>query len=149
VGPFQRNQAPGGLFFILPIPALTMEAGMAVRKEAAQVEVANNAAAMKAAAEQPSFRPPPDNYAAPSSNPAPSIRLIYKPELLRMIGASYGSIFSWMRKGQFPLAREIGPGGRSTKIAWVESEVMEWLAKRPQRCVRQPTARSQPRGAPR
>jgi predicted DNA-binding transcriptional regulator AlpA len=72
--------------------------------------------------------------------PAASIRLIFKPELLRLVGASYSSIFSWMRCGKFPLAREIGPGGRSTKIAWVESEVMDWLAARPPRQIKPPPA---------
>jgi predicted DNA-binding transcriptional regulator AlpA len=67
-----------------------------------------------------------------------SIRLIYKPELLRLIGVSYGSIFAWMRTGKFPLAREIGPGGRSTRIAWVEREVLDWLAARPQRRIKPP-----------
>jgi predicted DNA-binding transcriptional regulator AlpA len=62
--------------------------------------------------------------------------LIFKPELLRLVGASYGSVFSWMRAGKFPLSREIGPGGRSTKIAWVRSEVTEWLANRPPRRFR-------------
>jgi predicted DNA-binding transcriptional regulator AlpA len=82
-------------------------------------------------------------------------RLIYKPELLRVVGASYSSIFAWMRAGKFPLAREIGPGGRSCKIAWLESEVIAWLANRPPRHMRQPVARvdqaevSQRRGASR
>jgi predicted DNA-binding transcriptional regulator AlpA len=62
-----------------------------------------------------------------------SSRLIFKSELLRLIGVSYGSIFSWMRAGKFPLAIEIGPGGRSCKIAWIRTEVEEWLATRPRR----------------
>lgn len=65
-----------------------------------------------------------------------SSRLIFKPELLRLIGVSYGSIFSWMRAGKFPLAIEIGPGGRSCKIAWVRTEVEEWLAARPRRRIK-------------
>jgi predicted DNA-binding transcriptional regulator AlpA len=69
----------------------------------------------------------------------PPIRLIFKPELLALIGVSYGSIFAWMRAGKFPLAREIGPGGRSCKIAWVESEVLAWLADRPVRRMKQPS----------
>jgi predicted DNA-binding transcriptional regulator AlpA len=66
---------------------------------------------------------------------APSpIRLMFRPELLALIGVSYGSIFSWMRQGRFPLARELGPAGsRTSRIAWVESEVMDWLANRPRR----------------
>jgi predicted DNA-binding transcriptional regulator AlpA len=65
--------------------------------------------------------------------PAAPIRLIYKPELLELIGVSYVSIHNWMRRGKFPLSREIGPGGRTCRIAWVESEVLDWLANRPPR----------------
>jgi predicted DNA-binding transcriptional regulator AlpA len=43
-----------------------------------------------------------------------------------------------MRAGKFPLAREIGPGGRSTRIAWVEHEILDWLAARPKRRIRPP-----------
>jgi predicted DNA-binding transcriptional regulator AlpA len=80
-----------------------------------------------------------------------SIRLIYKPELLQLIGVSYGSIFAWMRTGKFPLAREIGPGGRSTRIAWVEREILDWLAVRPKRHIRPPPIAAGPakdKGAP-
>jgi predicted DNA-binding transcriptional regulator AlpA len=73
-----------------------------------------------------------------------SASLIFKPELLRLLGVSYASIFGWMRAGKFPLAREIGPGGRTTKIAWDRAEVMEWLANRPRRKLR-----PLPQGAPR
>src|SRR5512132_2252228 len=79
-----------------------------------------------------------------ADEPRASIRLIYKPELLRLVGVSYSSIFDWMRRGKFPRAREIGPGGRSTRIAWVRAEVETWLAARPQRQLRPP-----PQGAPR
>jgi predicted DNA-binding transcriptional regulator AlpA len=81
------------------------------------------------------------NVANPSSPPQP-IRLIYKSELLELIGVSYGSIFSWMRAGKFPVAREIGPGGRGTRIAWIESEVHAWLAARPQRRMKPPVVKS-------
>ena len=86
-------------------------------------------------------RPPPSDenakvFAVPPYRERDSIRLIYKPELLALVGVSYGSIFSWMRRGKFPLAREIGPGGRSTRIAWIESEIMAWLAARPPRRIK-------------
>jgi predicted DNA-binding transcriptional regulator AlpA len=62
-----------------------------------------------------------------------TIRLIYKPELLKLIGVSPATVYTWMKRGLFPLAREIGPGGKTCKVAWVESEVMAWLASRPPR----------------
>jgi predicted DNA-binding transcriptional regulator AlpA len=82
--------------------------------------------------------------ANPTSPPRDPIRLIFKPELLELIGVSYGSIFSWMRVGKFPMAREIGPGGRGTRIAWVESEVLDWLAARPQRRMKPPLVKELP-----
>jgi predicted DNA-binding transcriptional regulator AlpA len=103
--------------------------GKSPRKQVEQVESARAAAVLKAA----------ETLVAKSCENN-SVRLIFKPELLRLIGVSYGSIFSWMRAGKFPLAREIGPGGRATKIAWIESEVLEWLAARPQRQVKPPAA---------
>jgi predicted DNA-binding transcriptional regulator AlpA len=60
-----------------------------------------------------------------------AIELIYKPELLALVGHSYGSIFVWMRKGEFPLARQIGPDGHNSKIAWFRHEVDKWLRSRP------------------
>jgi predicted DNA-binding transcriptional regulator AlpA len=61
-------------------------------------------------------------------------KLIYKRELLALIGVSYGSVYNWMRQGRFPLARELGPpGGRTSRIAWLESEITEWLGSRPKR----------------
>jgi predicted DNA-binding transcriptional regulator AlpA len=121
------------------------------RKQAAQVELARKAAALKAANEDKQRGPVATPQAiaeqnaealvaAKSYSERNSIRLIFKPELLRLIGVSYGSIFSWMRAGKFPLAREIGPGGRATKIAWLEHEIMEWLAARPQRRMKPPAA---------
>jgi predicted DNA-binding transcriptional regulator AlpA len=41
-----------------------------------------------------------------------------------------------MTRDEFPRAIELGkPDGRSTKIAWIESEVLEWIAARPRRRV--------------
>ena len=75
---------------------------------------------------------------AKAKQPTAPIRYIFKPELLTRVGVSYSSIFAWMREGRFPLAREIGPGGQSTKIAWLESEIDAWLATRPVRRVSAP-----------
>lgn len=55
-------------------------------------------------------------------------RLIYKKELLKIVGCSYPSIWAWMRQGTFPKSREIG-----RKVAWYEDEVQEWLDNLPER----------------
>jgi predicted DNA-binding transcriptional regulator AlpA len=73
-----------------------------------------------------------------------AIQLISKPELLRLLGVSYSSVFAWMRAGKFPLAREIGPGGHSCKIAWRADEVAAWLASRPQRQIKPPHKKGAP-----
>jgi predicted DNA-binding transcriptional regulator AlpA len=73
--------------------------------------------------------------------PSDPIRLIFKPELLKLIPVSYVSIHNWMRAGKFPLSREIGPGGKTCRIAWVESEVLDWLTNRPQRRMKPPLRR--------
>jgi predicted DNA-binding transcriptional regulator AlpA len=75
-------------------------------------------------------------------NGAPAdIKLIFKPELLALLHVSYSSIFGWMRAGKFPLPRVIGPGsGRTSRIAWVASEVQAWLASRAQRVPKPPPA---------
>jgi predicted DNA-binding transcriptional regulator AlpA len=54
-------------------------------------------------------------------------------EVVALTTVCYGSLWAWMRDRKFPLAREIGPGGRRCRIAWLKSEVDDWLANRPQR----------------
>ena len=90
----------------------------------------------KAHAAKSDRAPPPSVI----TNDAPAdIRLLHKPQLLELVGVSYSSIFNWMRQGRFPLPRVIGPpGGRSSRVAWVASEVQAWLASRPQRVMKPP-----------
>jgi prophage regulatory protein len=59
--------------------------------------------------------------------PPPS-RFVFKPEVLDRVGVSYVSIWQWMRTGAFPASREVGG-----KVAWLESEIDEWMATRPLR----------------
>ena len=110
---------------------------MATKLPIRSLKTANAAKNARAAAATPSDENA-KAFAVPPYRERDSIRLIYKPELLALVGVSYGSIFAWMRRGKFPLAREIGPGGRSTRIAWIESEIMAWLAARPQRRMKAP-----------
>jgi len=53
-------------------------------------------------------------------------RFIGKPEVLNRVGASYPSIWQWMREGKFPRSRELGG-----KAAWLESEIEAWIVNRP------------------
>jgi predicted DNA-binding transcriptional regulator AlpA len=54
-------------------------------------------------------------------------RLIFRPELLDVVGLSFPTIWKHMRAGKFPRPRTIG--GR---VAWLSSEVQAWLAKLPE-----------------
>ena len=66
----------------------------------------------------------PDKAAATAAtNPA---RFINKKQMLARVGASYPSIWQWMREGKFPRSRELGG-----KAAWLESEIEAWIVNRP------------------
>ena len=68
----------------------------------------------------------PDKAAATAAtNPA---RFINKKQMLARVGASYSSIWQWMREGKFPRSRELGG-----KAAWLESEIEAWIVNRPVR----------------
>ena len=53
-------------------------------------------------------------------------RFIREPECKRITGLSRTSRWRLERVGQFPKRRQISPG----LIAWLESEVQEWLRER-------------------
>jgi predicted DNA-binding transcriptional regulator AlpA len=55
-------------------------------------------------------------------------RFVYKAELLERLGVSFPSIWTWMRKGLFPLSIDLN--GRT---AWFEHEIEQWLDERPRR----------------
>ena len=55
-------------------------------------------------------------------------RFIFKPEVLDRVGVSYVTIWQWMRTGAFPASREVGG-----KVAWLESEIDDWMTTRPLR----------------
>jgi len=55
------------------------------------------------------------------------MRMLRKPELLQKVPLTYKSIWELEKDGKFPSRRLLGP----RTVAWVESEVDEWLASRP------------------
>lgn len=69
---------------------------------------------------------PPRNEAVTAA--AKSSRLVFKPEVLDRVGATFPAIWQWMREGKFPVSREVG--GR---VAWLESEIDDWIMSRPLR----------------
>ncbi|PUA70901.1 DNA-binding protein [Vibrio cholerae] len=55
-----------------------------------------------------------------------NIRLIRFREVLAMKGLSRSSMYRFIEENQFPTQVQLG--GRA--VAWVESEVQEWIAQR-------------------
>ncbi|MCK1669248.1 MULTISPECIES: AlpA family phage regulatory protein [unclassified Bradyrhizobium] len=60
--------------------------------------------------------------------PETKVRLVFKPEVLDRVGVSYPLLWDWMRTGRFPMSREVGG-----KVAWIASEIDDWITGRPQR----------------
>ena len=54
-------------------------------------------------------------------------RFIREPECKRITGLSRTTRWRLERAGLFPKRRQISPGGL---IAWLESEIQEWLRER-------------------
>ena len=67
----------------------------------------------------------------------PGQHLLLKEQVLELVGqSSYSCLWGWMKTQGFPLPIALGPPeGRTTKVAWVHSEVLEWIAARPRRDI--------------
>ena len=63
--------------------------------------------------------------------------LLNKFQLLELCGnPSYSTVWGWMTKTGFPHPIELGPpGGRTSRVAWIASEVFAWLESRPRRAI--------------
>ncbi len=59
-----------------------------------------------------------------------AIRLVRRPELKTIYGISWGDTRLWQlcKEGRFPKPIKLTEGGRA--IAWIASEVEEWIAVR-------------------
>jgi predicted DNA-binding transcriptional regulator AlpA len=67
-----------------------------------------------------------------SESPRPQLptslpRLIGKPEVLRLTGVTFPTIWRWMKEDKFPRSRALG----DSKTVWLENEIAEWLVNRP------------------
>lgn len=115
-------------------------------KPAAQVPFAKKAAALKArispktryladaakvleqkAAEQFGYYQH-DTQRVHAPRAPPDTRLLSRPEVVKIVGVSFQSLWAWMRAGTFPRSRIVG--GRSM---WLSSEIDGWLADLPVR----------------
>jgi predicted DNA-binding transcriptional regulator AlpA len=142
--PHRRLQAAGRISGWLTVTTIKTTK---TKKPAAQVEPANKAAALKAAADKkkaqsPWLRdlarqlPPLSDESLPSAaermraahqSQGPP-RLLDKAQVCVIANASYPTVWAWMRAGTFPRSRAVG--GRSM---WLSSEVDAWLAALPVR----------------
>jgi predicted DNA-binding transcriptional regulator AlpA len=53
-------------------------------------------------------------------------RLMGKPEVLRITGVTFPTLWRWMKEGKFPRSRALGG-----KSVWIENEIADWIANRP------------------
>jgi predicted DNA-binding transcriptional regulator AlpA len=80
-------------------------------------------------------RPRSDTPAPDTPEPEPflttaggDLRLIFKPELLEIVGLSFVAIWGLIRRGEFPQPRVI-----AGKTCWLRGEIAQWLEALPKR----------------
>ncbi len=56
------------------------------------------------------------------------VRFLTRAEVIDRVNMTYAWIWTQMRKGTFPRARDLG-----NRTVWVESEVEDWMNSRPKR----------------
>ena len=80
---------------------------------------------------------PPKNPKREARPIKPDQHLLQKEQVLELVGGvAYSTLWSWMKKFGFPFPIELGPrDGRTTKCAWLASEVYAWIAARPRRKI--------------
>jgi|SRR5258708_6755098 prophage regulatory protein len=54
-------------------------------------------------------------------------RLLSRQEVVDRIGVTYPTLWAWMRAGRFPRSVHLS----STKVAWFENEIEEYIASLP------------------
>lgn len=117
---------------------------MVSKKIAAQVGPAKQAAKKKAAAKKPqpvwlqriALKAPasielPHEQVSEAHQARGPPRLLSKQEVLHIAGASYPTVWQWMRSGTFPRSRIVG--GRSM---WRSDEIDRWLTGLPLRALK-------------
>jgi prophage regulatory protein len=57
-------------------------------------------------------------------------RLMGMAAVCELTGMSRQTIYNWLARGQFPTPRKLGPA-QVSPIAWLESEIRDWMESRP------------------
>ena len=52
-------------------------------------------------------------------------------EISKILGVSRSTIYKWVEEGSFPKPVHFGDATKNSTMRWVQSELEEWLAKRP------------------
>lgn len=70
----------------------------------------------------------------PADEPAPAAepRLLTKQQVCELTGCSYPTLWTMMRRNEFPRARAIGSNANSKNV-WLSSEVEAWMRGLPLR----------------
>ena len=55
-------------------------------------------------------------------------QLLNKKQVLALVPVTFVTLWTWIRRGEFPAPRTIG-----TRPMWLEAEVAEWITTRPTR----------------
>lgn len=55
-----------------------------------------------------------------------TVRLLNKKQVCALVGASYQSLWMWMRAGKFPRSREV-----VGKSMWISTEIEAWMTQLP------------------
>ena len=58
-------------------------------------------------------------------------RLLSKKAVLEIVGVSAPTLWQWQRQGLFPRSVKLQPDAGFSKIAFLASEVEDWIASRP------------------
>lgn len=91
-----------------------------------KLRAANEAHIAEAAMAADEVRRQHDEHHVHGARAPPAVRLLRKAEVLAITGATYASIWAWMRQGRFPRSRLVG-----RELRWLSTEVDAWLANLP------------------
>ena len=58
---------------------------------------------------------------------APAERILNEAEVVKMVGVSRVTIYTWERDGRFPRRRQLGP----KRVGWLLSDILNWMQKLP------------------
>jgi predicted DNA-binding transcriptional regulator AlpA len=55
------------------------------------------------------------------------VQFLTRKEVVAKVRVTFPTLWGWMRRGQFPLSRQIG----GHRVGWLKQEVDDWMLGRP------------------